>query len=370
MKNIFLTFLVLLSVLFATSFGYIIYKENQYIPPTKKQIQSVTNDLRFPVNTKIEPRLFDQQTNANNIKYHGWIPTWAMNPGIKTLEERRDKFASISPVFYALQADGSLQINKNGLETIKSTISGTNVKLIPSISSFSPDGLGIVLNNPTDYHNKLMQEVDQNNYDGLDLDYESTYFNDKDEFFSHLNFLSTELRKRNKILSVTVLSKWGDNINYGFAPQTRQVQDYAEIAKYADQIRIMTYDFTSQGSANPGPIAPIEWVEQVLVYATNRVNPNKLVLGIHLYGYFWNATEDNARALDFRTITDIKQNNSNPDSFYSEKNEEAALKYIGSSGKAYFGYYASPEVVQARVELAAKYGLNGVSFWRLGDDPL
>lgn len=355
----------------AAGFGYLIYSETKYIPPTKSQIQSVTNNLISPKAYKYEPRLFDlTQLNPSSVKFNGWIPTWAMNPGIKTLEDRKDKFASISPVFYSIAADGTLQGNKNGLDKIKQTIKGTNIKLIPTIGCFDPDALGKVLNSPNDFHEKLMKEIDENGYDGIDLDYESIYFNDKDEFFSHLNFLSAELKKRNKTLSVTVLSKWADDITYGFSPQTRQVQDYAEIAKYADQIRIMTYDFTSQGSANPGPIAPIDWIEQVLKYATNRVSPNKLVLGIHLYGYFWNATEQTARALDYRTITDIKQNNQNPDAFYSDKNQEAALKYIGSTGKAYFGYYSSPETVQARIDLAAKYGVSSVSFWRLGDDPL
>jgi len=370
-KNIILVFLVLLTTVSVGAFGYLVYSETKYIPPTKSTIQGVTSSLTFPKVYKFEPRLFDlPQITPSNVSYNGWIPTWAMNAGIKTLEERKDKFASISPVFYSIQADGSFQSNKGGLDKIKSTIAGTNIKIIPTIGCFDPDGLGKVLNNPDEYHKSLLSEIDQNGYDGIDLDYESTYLNDKDEFFAHLKFLSTELKKRNKILSVTVLSKWADDITYGFAPQTRQVQDYAEIAKYADQIRIMTYDFTSQGSANPGPIAPVEWVEQVLKYATNRVSPNKLVLGIHLYGYFWNATEDKARALDYRTITDIKQNNQNPDSFYSTKNEESALKYIGSNGKAFFGYYAGPEVVQSRVNLAAKYGVSAVSFWRLGDDPL
>jgi len=358
-------------VTFAGSFGYLAYKDNEYISPSKESINSLVNALNFPTVITKEPKLFDiTPVSSSNVKYHGWIPTWSMNSGTKTLEERKDRFDSISPVFYSIQNDGSFQGNKNGLEKIKSIINGTQVKLIPTISSFDPTALSKNLNNPDPYNKYLLDEIDQNNFDGIDLNYEATFTSDKEAFFNHLRFMSSELKKRNKIFSVTVLSKWGDNINYGFAPQTRGVQDYVEIAKYADQIRIMTYDFTSQGSANPGPIAPIEWVEQVLQYATNRVNPSKIVLGIPLYGYFWNPTENTAKALDFRTATEIIKFNSNPDNFFSEKHKEGALKYIGSNGKTYFGYYANPESIKARIDVAAKYGVNSVVFWRLGDDPL
>ena len=215
-----------------------------------------------------------------------------------------------------------------------------------------------------------MNEVEDNGFDGLDLNYEQTFLKDKDAYLSHIKTLSTELRKKGKIFSVTVLSKWSDLITYGFAPETRKVQDYTEIGKVADQVRIMTYDYTSQGSANPGPVAPISWVQEVLDYATKRIEPSKIVLGIPLYGYFWGGGETSARALDFRQITEILAGNPNPDKFYSNKHAEGALKYIGSNGKAYFGYYSSPESVKARMDLAALYKINGVVFWRLGDDPL
>ena len=371
MKNIFITFFILLTLIFASSFGFIVYKENQYILPDNTQIRSVTDSIRFSSSFIRETKLKDLQgINSQNVKFNAWIPSWAMDSGIRSFEENKTRFSSISPVFYVMQEDGSINTNTNGLQKLQTAVAGTNVKLVPTISSFDPQALSINLNNPTKLNNFLIDEVTKNNYDGLDLNYESTYLKDKDAFFSHLKFLSTELKKRGKVFYVTVLSKWGDNINYGFAPETRKVQDYSEIAKYTDQIRIMTYDFTSQGSANAGPIAPIEWMERVLVYATNRVPPAKLSLGVNLYGYFWNGIDAKATALDYKQIAEIINLNSSPDTFYSEKNQESTLKYIGTNGKTYFGYYSSPKSIQARIDLAAKYGVTSVAFWRLGNDPL
>lgn len=370
MKNIFLTFFLLLSVIFGSSFAYIVYKENQYILPNNNKIRAVTDSIQFSTAFIREQKLKDLNSiSIQNVKYNAWIPTWAMDSAIKSLEANKNKFSSVSPVFYSIKQDGTLESNIDGLDRIKSVIANTNIKLIPTISSFDPEGLGKNLNNPDRLNSFLIAEVDKHNFDGIDLNYESTYLKDKKAFFAHLDFLSKEFKKRGKLFYVTVLSKWSDNITYSFAPQTRVVQDYSEIAKYADQIRIMTYDFTSQSSTAAGPIAPIEWVEQVLKYATNRVNPSKIALGLHLYGYFWSG-DTKAIALDYRQITEIKNFNVNPDNFYSDKNEEAALTFIGSNGGTFFGYYANPKSIQARIELAAKYGVNSVVFWRLGNDPL
>ena len=51
----------------------------------------------------------------------------------------------------------------------------------------------------------------------------------------------------------------------------------------------MTYDYTSPTSPNAGPIAPIDWIEQVIAYAKQSGIPTKKIyLGIHLYSYEWN----------------------------------------------------------------------------------
>ena len=49
----------------------------------------------------------------------------------------------------------------------------------------------------------------------------------------------------------------------------------------------MAYDY-STASSDPGPIAPLEWVDR-LVAGTSAAagDPSKLVLGIPLYGYNW-----------------------------------------------------------------------------------
>ena len=49
----------------------------------------------------------------------------------------------------------------------------------------------------------------------------------------------------------------------------------------------MAYDY-SVAAGDPGPIAPLAWVEQVIAGTSAASgDPSKLVLGVPLYGYNW-----------------------------------------------------------------------------------
>lgn len=375
MKNLALIFIIIWLLMISGGFTYVVYYQNLQNQNRNKLQNHYSNLLSQQINyypdyfTR-ERKLKDiTEIQAQEIKYTGWIPDWAIDSGIKSLIENVDKFDSISPVFYEIDNNGEIKSKIKRLDSITEISTLYKIKLIPTISSFSADGISKLLQNFEKFNEFILAEVDSKNYNGIDLNYELIYLKDKDKFFEHIKQLKKELEKRNKFLYVTVLSKWGDNINYSFAPQTRSVHDYIKIGEIADKVRIMTYDYTSQSSTIPGPIAPIKWIEQVLIYATNRINPSKISLGIHLYGYVWTKTQDKATALNYRQIAQLKNNLSTAETFYSEVTKESIIKYV-TDGNFYFGYYSSPESIKDRLNLASKYGIKEVSFWRLGDDPL
>jgi spore germination protein YaaH len=63
------------------------------------------------------------------------------------------------------------------------------------------------------------------------------------------------------------------------------VYDYGAITPLVDRVRVMAYDFST---ADPGPIAPLEWVQQAIDgTAKASGDPSKLVLGVPAYGYNW-----------------------------------------------------------------------------------
>jgi len=334
------------------------------------------------------------QTNIQSVSltYSAWIPSWSSIDGFQSLQNNKDLFNSISPVWYEANDDGSLYKRfPSNFTAIKTFCKENNILLIPTIAMFNHELFSRFAQDPEklDRHiAAILEEVETNNYDGIDIDYESTKFIDKDHFFKIIKDLSKAFRKEDKILSITVLPKWGDNIDYPSLPETRRVQDWGEISQYADEIRIMAYDYTYSKAALPGPIAPIEWVNDILDYAENKVAFDKLVLGIHLYSYEWytdssaseslefetdffkNSTEGNitARSYDYSVVKEVLQKYEGKKFKFQEENVYIYSTHENHIKEDRVLIYTDPEGVKARVDLAEEYGLRGVVFWRIGGE--
>ena len=348
--------------------------------------------------SQIQPDIIEANQTIS-LTISGWIPTWAYDSGYSTLEKNISKFDSVSPVWYEVLADGSLKETKpKNYQQLLQLARSKNLKIIPSIAMFDHSLFSQVLQNPQNLANhidSIYSTVMNNEYDGIDLDYESTKLQDKDKYFEFLENLSNRLKIQNKILTVTVLAKWGEEVIYPYLPQTRQVQDWSKISQYADEIRIMAYDYTSASALYPGPIGPLDWIEQVMQYALTKAEPQKFVLGVHLYSYerwvevtnsqhdlgfnhpklqFKSSYLDNetgrepARSYTYDTVKQIVHNHSGSlETFQGEK----IFKYTKTNPKTgtlenRVLVFIDPQGVQQRLDLAKQYKLKGVIFWQLG----
>lgn len=326
---------------------------------------------------------------TNDLYSIGWIPDWDLADGFTTLQQQKDSFDAISPVWFWVNEDGSLdvQIGANNSEFISFT-KENNIDLVPTITLFDADILHSVLQseeNTQRHIDEIVSQVVINDYEGIDLDYESTYVADKDELYAFIQELADQLHAENKMISFTVLPKWGDFVNYPSLPQTRRVQDYSVIAEMVDEFRIMTYEFSGRLSDEVGPVAPIQWMKDTLKYALLKDIPReKLVLGIHTYSYdypsrpiansifegheylFFDFSEEAAVALFPKDIVKIQ----NQFDFREEYNEEweEMLMFYEFEGKERIIVHPNQQAIDARKQLAEDFGIKGVAYWRIGDD--
>ena len=126
--------------------------------------------------------------------------------------------------------------------------------------------------------------------DGIDLDYEQFAFADGREtwaatrpnWVAFVTELADALHADGRTLTVSIppvydADETGDSGYW--------VYDHGAIAEVRRRIRIMAYDYSI---AEPGPIAPLAWVEQAVEGAKKAVaDDSKLVLGVPMYGYNW-----------------------------------------------------------------------------------
>lgn len=392
----------LLLILFLLIIGFVIYlvsketRPEEYIDKSQVRSQEILTTVTPTVELIATQEVIKSEVvlDKNKLDVGGWMPTWASQSGYNSLTANPNYFDTISPVWYEVKIDGSLNTKyPSNRPQIINYAKTKNIRILPTVGMFDHNLFSQVLQSPVNMQrhvDSIVSAVVSGGYNGIDLDYESVSLADKDLYYDFLNKLSTELHKNNKILIVTVLAKWGDNVRYSYRPETRQVQDWALISKYADEVRIMAYDYTYSGDKYPGPIGPTGWINEVLEYASQRMPPEKTVLGIHLYAYEWyqNATTgeelelktdssqnsgsnpNTARAYTYRNVLSILQSNQGESStfegenvfFYTRKNDKTGIL----ENRALV--YISPDGVKERMLLAQQHKLKGVVFWRLGDE--
>ncbi len=325
----------------------------------------------------------DFSKDVSEVTQTAWIPYWDFDRGYESLVASKDKFESVSPVWYTLKEDGTLKSHKKVSHAKLQTFTKeNNIKLIPAIDMFNFKVIKAVLNSEENYDRhiaSILKIVDDNDYDGIDIDYESIEVSEKELFLQFIKDLSIEMKSRDKVLTIDVLTQWGDGVTYPSLVQTREVQDWEELSKYVDEVRIMAYDYTSSKSQYPGPIGPIPWIYIVLQYAVEKIPREKIVLGVHLYGYEWIDKEYNpivdilgnplapkiqVNSKEFADITEIKNTYEFTERF-DDGVGEAMLEY-NKDGSPRFIFYINGRGVTARKEMAAQFGIKGVAYWRLG----
>lgn len=386
MKRI-ITVLTIISIALIAYLSYTnIFKSN----PDHSPVNAVKNLLEIDENSTQPEEESNTEKSIDTLQTTAWIPYWDFDSGLETLQANPDSFETILPVIYSLNADGSLNIRNSQFKELQEYAKVNEIKFIPSIGMFNHDDFTKVLQEEENYARQISSittAIEDNRFDGIDLDYESIKLSDKTKYEQFIQELHTEIgaleqkEDREITLSITVLSKWGDNIPYPSLKETRQAQDWTYLSKYADELRIMAYDYSNQYQADPGPIAPLPWVNLILQEAIKKVPKEKIFLGVHNYGYNWAASELNvlkdlipktpsdklsADAYTYDQIIDIKNTYSGED-FEIELWGERYYKYKRNGGDRIL-VYMNQSNIEERKNLAQDFQIEGISLWRLGGD--
>ncbi|WP_407311905.1 glycosyl hydrolase family 18 protein [Desulfosporosinus sp. SB140] len=302
-------------------------------------------------------------TNAHPNKsrsVNGWMPYWDQSKGFTSVKSNFEVFNEISPFWYDVTNIGDIKALKNSEDhNIIMYAQNRKLTITPLISNeFSSSLLSTIINDPTLMQNhiqNIVNKVTSKNYTGIDLDYENVLPADQDAFTIFVQRLANAIHQKNKVLFVTLTAKTNDE---------HPGQDYKAIGEAADKVRIMAYDY-SWATSSPGPIAPVDWVSNVLSYTTSVINPEKIELGIPDYGYDWSGSKgkgidylqaQNIAALHSAKVIDDPQRG--PHYTYLDKSVNHTVWFENESS------------IESLFDLVNKYNLNGISIWSLGgEDP-
>jgi spore germination protein YaaH len=229
-------------------------------------------------------------------------------------------------------------------------------------NSFDPDLTSVVLHNPKARQyviNQLQFFIERYNLDGINLDFENIYDEDKDALTVFVREIKTALNPTGAIVSMDITvpsetSRWSTCYN-------RQA-----LGETVDYMMLMAYDEHWRTSPVSGSVASIGWVENGIINTLKSVPANKLILGIPFYMRKWEEVDGKVTA---KTLTMneaeklIREKQLHPQwmadqgQYYFEYEED---------GKLYRVWQEDARSIALKVGLADKYQLPGVAAWRKG----
>ena len=298
-------------------------------------------------------------------------PYWNTQHATETTITQRGNVSEASPSIYAIDARGDItdQYPSSAADATTASLAAlrrAGVRLVPTIANvidggFTYQPLASILHDPArSAHNiaAILALVQRQNFAGIDIDYENLHGPDRQAFTDFVGRLATVLHEHGRTLSVTLFAKASDA---GY-DQRNVAQDYAAIGKVADEVRLMGYDY-HWATSDPGPIAPVNWIQDVLRYAVSVIPPSKIIIGIPLYGYDWvDGTGTPVAWLQaFRLATRY----------------HAAIRFDSASQTPYFTYtdatghyhqvwFENAASATAKLDVARNSAIGGVYLWLYG----
>lgn len=304
------------------------------------------------------------EITATKNEYSLWLNWWSGDETNTTLNLLPSNVNSVSPLWYFVDANSDLREYKiRSKEAILDTISNNSLSIIPTVGNdFDPVRINKLLHNnqlKNSLINKLIDLVNENNFAGIDLDWEQVYEKDNEKYAEFVSELKARLTNRNKTVIVTVHAQTGVGDWEGSMGHNIEL-----LSESADLLRIMAYDYHYSESA-PGPTTPTDWLTRVVRYTANKVDNGKIVIGLPLYGYKWNLgasgesinysyAKESEKKLGFKLSRDISSGVLN-------------AKFM-ENNKKYEIWIDDSESVINKINLVNDMGFNKFIFWVAGGE--
>lgn len=329
--------------------------------------------VRFNIKTPQDTRAQAYVSSAKKVS--GFYVPWDKARGFNTIQNNSDLFSSISPFAYIPDSSGNVIFDPTGGSAVVDSTSlnyfrSKNIKIIPAIHNLingqwnNGNIVSSIINNPTlaqAHINNIVKIVVENNYDGIDIDYENLNgVSDRQAYTNFITTLANELHARGKVITTDVYGKTSEPGNWS----GQQAQDLAALGRVVDEVRFMLYDYNP---AIEGPIAPYSWTDSVLAFAKTQMLPEKIMQGIPLYAYDYVGTTYPTDYTHTEARQNIQQYNATVN--WDTTNFVSWFTY-GINGTTHKVWFEDAKSSGYKFDLTNKHGIGGVYFWRLGgEDP-
>lgn len=212
----------------------------------------------------------------------------------------------------------------------------------------------------------LLEEYKRMGYDGVNIDFENVYKEDKRQLTQFVAELATAFRAEDLVVSMDVTVIGGSDT-------WSKCYDRKALGHLVDYLAIMTYDEHWASSPISGSVSSYNWMKRSMEEITQIVPPEKLLLGIPYYMRVWTEVPSAERA----NAMDVKSgvlNMPNAEKWIEEKklnliwDENARQHYAGfiENGALKKIWFENATSVKEKASLVNEMDLGGVAIWRRG----
>ncbi|MBI4120515.1 MAG: peptidoglycan-binding protein [Parcubacteria group bacterium] len=244
---------------------------------------------------------------TGSFEFSGWIPYWRSATGTQDVLPHLSQLTSVMPFGYSVKSDGTLadtaRLSEEPWVSFIAEARRQKVRVIPTVMWGNGATIHKILSNTKTriaLEDEIANLVKENNFDGIDIDFEAKQHETITYFSTFLKGLYQRMGNKWVYCTVEARMPLEDRYSKGATippDATDYANDFTEMNKYCDRVEIMAYD---QGTiairlnaARTAPYAPVAdpgWVENLVTLAAQSIERNKIIIGVPTYGYEYTVT--------------------------------------------------------------------------------
>ena len=269
----------------------------------------------------------------------------------------------ISPSFFSLVKLGQGEVYDNAGSAGESYVSwakSNNLQVWPIFTNDSMIETTHEILNDYNLRQKTIQNIlamaTKYHVDGINLDFENMYEDDKDMFTRFVIELYPRLKEYGMSLSVDVTAPDG-------SPNWSLCFDRYNISRNCDYLIFMAYDQYGSSDTIAGPTAAYDWVKVSLDKLLRDIPSEKIILGIPFYTRTWeigDGVDDIPYTVAMRNVKNVI-----PADAVIEWKEEEKQNYSEyyKNGSFYKIWIEDEKSIEEKLNLVNDSKLAGAGFW-------
>jgi len=294
---------------------------------------------------------------------------------VKYVENTKGSVSEVAPNYFNLSKTGDLILSSVIDKEFIDEMHRRGIKVVPYLSNdWNRTSGRLAISKRHKLTNEIAEIIEKYNLDGINIDLEDLTEKDRDRYVDFVKMLRRRLPD-DKTIAVAVAAN-----PRGITTGWHGSYDYEELGKYSDYLMVMTYD-EHYGGGISGPVASIDFVENSIKYALERVPGEKIVLGIPFYGRIWRSgggMSGQGISLRFAEGLIAKYGGSvtfsnkylSPKAVITIKSQDEKPVINGSKMRpgTYTIWYENEQSIKHKLSLVKKYHLKGTGSWSLGQE--